>query len=71
MQKTESRSELPVRMLETKLSRSAVQAVSESGMFEGYASIFGNEDQGGDIVAPGAFARSLAQRPARQIRMLW
>lgn len=29
--------------------------------FEGYGSIFGNEDLGGDIVAPGAFKRTLAQ----------
>jgi HK97 family phage prohead protease len=29
--------------------------------FEGYGSIFGNEDLGGDIVLPGAFAKSLAQ----------
>lgn len=29
--------------------------------FDGYGSVFGNEDLGGDVVAPGAFARSLAQ----------
>jgi hypothetical protein len=29
--------------------------------FEGYGSIFGNRDLGGDIVVPGAFSRTLAQ----------
>ena len=29
--------------------------------FEGYGSVFGNVDLGGDIVAPGAFAKSLAE----------
>ena len=29
--------------------------------FEGYGSVFGNRDYGGDIVMPGAFKRSLAQ----------
>lgn len=29
--------------------------------FEGYGSIFGNEDLGGDIVVKGAFAKSLAE----------
>jgi Escherichia/Staphylococcus phage prohead protease len=31
------------------------------GEFEGHGSVFGNEDLGGDIVLPGAFARSLKQ----------
>ena len=33
----------------------------ENREFEGHGSIFGNEDLGGDIVAPGAFSRSLKQ----------
>lgn len=28
--------------------------------FEGYGSIFGNEDLGGDVVVPGAFAKTIA-----------
>ena len=39
--------------------------------FEGYASLFGVPDGGGDIVAPGAFARSLRRRPAAEVRMLY
>ncbi len=37
------------------------KAVTEQGEFEGYASTFGNEDHGGDIVVKGAFAKSIAR----------
>ena len=39
--------------------------------FEGYASLFSVPDGAGDIVAPGAFARSLRHRPAGRVRMLY
>jgi HK97 family phage prohead protease len=39
--------------------------------FEGYASLFGVADSGGDVVAPGAFARSLRRRPPDKVRMLY
>lgn len=39
--------------------------------FEGYASLFGIPDLGRDVVMPGAFARSLAQRGPGGVRMLW
>ncbi|MDH4049977.1 MAG: HK97 family phage prohead protease [Rubrivivax sp.] len=32
--------------------------------FEGYGSVFGNEDLGGDIVLPGAFAKTIAAHKA-------
>ncbi len=32
--------------------------------FEGHGSIFGNRDLGGDIVIPGAFAKTLAEHKA-------
>ena len=39
--------------------------VSESdGRVEGYASLFGVPDHGGDVVMPGAFAASLRRRGA-------
>ena len=41
------------------------------GAFEGYASLFGVEDQGRDVVLPGAFRASLARRGAHDIRMLF
>jgi HK97 family phage prohead protease len=37
-----------------------IKAVSETGEFEGYGSVFGVKDHGWDIVVPGAFAKSLA-----------
>jgi len=36
-------------------------AVEDTGVFSGYASVFGNEDTYGEIVAPGAFAESIAK----------
>ena len=42
----------------------AVKALSERGAFEGYASVFVQEDSLGDVVAPGAFAASLAEHGA-------
>lgn len=46
----------------------SIKAVSESGEFSGYGSVFGVEDSYGDVVMPGAFQASLKHRmPA----MLW
>jgi len=60
--------------LETKFCRTA-QAVSvtEGRVIEGYASLYGMADQGGDIVARGAYAKSLAALKARggSVKMLW
>lgn len=44
--------------------------VTDDGVFEGYASRFNTIDQGRDIVAPGAFAKSLQQYPAGKVKML-
>lgn len=41
------------------------------GRFEGYASLFGVADAGGDTVARGAFARSLKRRGAAGVKMLY
>ena len=46
-------------------------ACSGSGVFVGYASLFGRRDQSGDIVLPGAFAASLKRRSASDVRMLF
>jgi HK97 family phage prohead protease len=56
---------------EIKLLAEPIAAVAESGVFEGYASLFGLADLGKDTVVPGAFAASLARRGARGVRMLW
>jgi HK97 family phage prohead protease len=54
--------------MELKLSRS-----DAAGEIEGYGSIFGNVDQGGDIVVKGAFQDSLARHKANGTApaMLW
>lgn len=53
--------------VETKL------AVTEGSLIEGYASLFGVVDRGGDVVEPGAYAVSLKSLAAakRRVRMLW
>jgi len=45
-------------------------AIDAEGRFAGYASVFNRLDSGGDIVLPGAFAKSLAKRRGR-IRLLF
>ncbi len=44
--------------------------IDRNGMFSGYASLFNVRDQGGDIILPGAFARSLRRKGTRGVRML-
>jgi len=44
---------------------------AENGEFEGYASLFGVEDQGGDVVLPGAFRRSLRARGVGGVKLLF
>lgn len=38
-----------------------IKAIDETGVFSGYASTFGNEDLGGDIVQKGAFTKTLTK----------
>lgn len=54
--------------LETKFARLDDETVKEDGTFSGYASKFNIVDNGGDVVLPGAFAKSLSQRKPK---MLW
>jgi HK97 family phage prohead protease len=48
-------------------------ALGEGARIEGYASVFGRVDQGGDVVQAGAYRRSLAALAAegRAVKMLW
>lgn len=63
--------------LETKFCRpgTALHLTTDTDglVIEGYASLFGAPDQGGDVVAPGAYAASLRAMAAegRRVRMLW
>lgn len=47
--------------------------LSDGTLIEGYASLFGIADQGGDLVQKGAYAASLARLKSRSgsVKMLW
>lgn len=47
--------------------------INEGAEIEGYASLFGERDQGGDIVKPGAYAKSIEElkKSGRSVKMLW
>src|SRR4051812_1776474 len=49
----------------------ATFAQLRSNEFAGYASLFGVADGAGDVMAPGAFAKSLRMRGTERIRMLY
>ncbi|MBB4210991.1 hypothetical protein EV659_103241 [Rhodothalassium salexigens DSM 2132] len=51
-------------------SKAASNAPGDA-VIDGYASIFDHADDGGDLIRPGAFARSLADRAARDVKLLW
>ena len=50
-----------------------LKAAGDTGVFEGYGSVFSIEDLGGDVVVPGAFAETLAKQKSagRMPAMLW
>jgi len=45
--------------------------ICENGCFSGYASVFGEPDQGGDVVMPGAFKQSLDKPGRGDVRLLF
>lgn len=59
--------------LETKFLPLTIEASTEQdapkGTITGYGSVFGVRDNGGDIVMPGAFSKSIAS--GRKVLMLW
>ncbi|MBZ4024033.1 peptidase U35 [Rhodobacter sp. TJ_12] len=60
--------------LERKFCRGVKPVQLAEGLrIEGYASLFGEPDRGGDVVQPGAYADSLARIAARggSVKMLW
>jgi HK97 family phage prohead protease len=65
---------LQVQHVRPRLARTNTPAlISALGRdeFEGYASLFNVADGAGDIVAPGAYARSLRRRPPPRVRLLY
>ena len=61
----------PNRPREARFTRLDLKAVASDGVFEGYASLFDREDLGHDVVLPGAFRDTLAQRGASGVKMLF
>jgi HK97 family phage prohead protease len=57
--------------IETKRASLDIGKVDAEGVFEGYASLFGALDLGGDIVMPGAFSDGLRKLGANSVKMLW
>ena len=60
--------------LETKFAKFGGDlGLGEGAEITGYASLFGATDQGGDVVAVGAYGRSLARLAASggKVKMLW
>lgn len=60
--------------LETKfMGLGPVAEMGATGVVAGHASLFHAPDQGGDVVLPGAFARSLARlaQAGRRVKFLW
>jgi HK97 family phage prohead protease len=51
------------------LKLNLTKTITDKGEFEGYASTFGNEDLGGDIVEQGAFAKTIAEN--KNVPILW
>ena len=56
---------------EARFQPVALSHVDESGLFEGYASLFGVADMSRDVVEPGAFRESLTRRGAKGVKLLW
>src|SRR5258706_15981908 len=42
----------------------------QRGTFKGYLAVIGNEDDNGDIIDPGAFAKTIAELKAKQTKRL-
>ncbi len=60
--------------LERKFCRLGEEiTVKDGALIEGYASLFGKCDQGGDVVETGAYGKSLQALEAggRRVKMLW
>ncbi|MEZ5841422.1 MAG: HK97 family phage prohead protease [Hyphomicrobiales bacterium] len=56
---------------EVKFALADLSDVAADGTFSGYASLFGIADLGADVVEPGAFSRSIAERGPAGIKMLY
>ncbi len=58
-------------MNERFTSNFELKSTTDEGVFEGYASIFDEVDDGRDVIRPGAFAKTLLDRAPDGIKLLW
>ncbi len=58
-------------MNERFTSNFELKSTTAEGVFEGYASIFDEVDDGRDVIRPGAFAKTLLERSPLGIKLLW
>jgi len=56
---------------EARFTALDLKSIADDGTFDGYASLFETEDLGRDVIAPGAFRETLAERGAAGVRMLF
>lgn len=61
------------RVMETKIFPLELKEVTDARTFSGYGAVFGNVDQGRDLIVRGAFAESLAdwRTKGKLPKMLW
>ena len=58
-------------MTERFASNFELKSTTDEGVFEGYASIFDEVDDGRDIIRRGAFSKTLMERAPEGIKLLW
>ena len=56
---------------QTRIVPFELKGADEDGAFTGHASVFGVVDDHNEIVAPGAFAKTIAEKGARGVKLLW
>jgi len=57
--------------LKSSLAPAEFKVDAAQRIIEGYAATFGNRDQGGDIILPGAFTKTLQERMPRKLLKLF
>lgn len=64
----------PLKKSQTVMTKSRlrmeIKEISAEGAFEGVLSPYGNVDEGGDVVEPGAYAKTLQER-GNKVPLLW
>ncbi|MEO1746090.1 MAG: HK97 family phage prohead protease, partial [Pseudomonadota bacterium] len=57
--------------LQCKYAEAEMAVIGDEGVISGYASLFGVTDLAGETVARGAFEKTLADKGAAGVRMLF